>query len=141
MRVGSAEDPFIQDTTFLPLIETIIRRLDNLPYLVLHTIYVFFDHLCQNWLQQHPGAGYNATDIELAGMSLDSIRAKIQAMYTQQSFIAIIIHLGGTFFDHQISSLLPIFIRTNDGQNLIGLESGMMGLIGTVHLNDYASHC
>lgn len=140
IHFGSAVDPFVQDITFLPLIETIIRRLDYLPYLFLHAVYVFFDHISQNWLQSHPTAGYNIEDIELAGRSLESVRANFLRTRSEGGpQIVRLILLGGAVFDKQISTLLPLTFKTNVGDNeiLLDPESGIMGLIGTACLSSH----
>jgi len=74
---GHLVDPFKQDMTFLEVLKDIMVRLQYPGTMFLHAIYVFFEHICKEWLASHPRSAFRVQDIEFAGKSLQQVRARI----------------------------------------------------------------
>ncbi|KAJ9157629.1 hypothetical protein NKR23_g352 [Pleurostoma richardsiae] len=74
---GLLIDPFVQDTTFLQVVEDIVRLLNYPGTLYLHAVYVFFEHICKEWLRLHRYNSFKVRNIAFAGRSLIQSRCEL----------------------------------------------------------------
>jgi hypothetical protein len=133
MKMGEVYNPYIQDITFLPSIENIIRRLQYPTFLYLHGIYVFMEHMVATKLGSDLFAVLEVDDLVLAGHNLQSIRQMTEnRFYPGDSGIKSILIIGGRIVEENISPLMPLACRTDssNSQEILDRETGMLGLVG-----------